>query len=200
MNRLSKRELALVGAALLVAVVVGGYFYVVEPRWAGIVELEQSRIPAREQLLARTQARIAQRETIQSQLREVSQAVEGLAKRLLPGATPPLAASALQRQVKELATQSGVEVRSERILQPVERGELLEIPVEVAVSGGIREVVGLLYRLEGTTTLLTLQDLKVRVISVGQPRELLATLTVSGFILPAGSAQKAERPAGSPKG
>jgi hypothetical protein len=72
--------------------------------------------------------------------------------------------------------------------------------VEITVSGGIREIAGLLYRLEGTPTLLTLQDLKVRVISVGQPRELLTTLTVSGFILSAGPAQKAERPAGSPKG
>jgi len=32
--------------------------------------------------------------------------------------------------------------------------------------------------------MLTVQDLRVRVVNVSQPRELLATLTVSGFILP----------------
>jgi hypothetical protein len=31
---------------------------------------------------------------------------------------------------------------------------------------------------------LTVQDLRVRVVNVSQPKELLATLTVSGFILP----------------
>ena len=60
----------------------------------------------------------------------------------------------------------------------------LEIPVEIAVSGEIRQLVDLLSRLEGSQKLLTVQDLRVRVVNVSQPKELLATLTVSGFILP----------------
>lgn len=201
MSRLSKREQAMVGAALLVAVLLGGYLYVVEPRWAEIKDREQNLIPAREQVLTKSRARIAQREAIQSRLAEVTAAAEKLSQRFLPGTTPPLVASELQKLVKELAAETGVEVRSERILPPVERGELLEVPVEITVSGGIREVVSLLYQLERTTKLLTLQDLKVRVISVGQPRELLTTLTVSGFILAAAPAQKeGEKVSGSPKG
>ena len=199
MNRLSKREQVMVGLTLVGALVIGGYFYVVEPRLMEIKDLAENRIPAWEQVLAKAHARIAQREAIRSQLAEVSGAVEVLSKRLLPGATPPLAASDLQKLVKELAAEAGVEIRSERILPPVERGELLEVPVEITVSGGIREVVSLLYELEGTTKLLTLQDLKVRVISVGQPRELLTTLTVSGFILSAAPAQK-EKLSVAPKG
>ena len=201
MNRLSKREQVVVGAAFLVAVLLGGYLYVVEPRWAEIKDLEQNLIPAREQVLAKARARIAQREAIQSGLAEATRAVEELSQRFLPGSTPPLAASELQKLVKGLAAESGVEIRSERILSPVERGELLEVPVEITVSGGIREVVSLLYQLEGTTKLLTLQDLKVRVISIGQPRELLTTLTVSGFIFAVAPAQKeGEKVSGSPKG
>lgn len=201
MTRLSRREQLMVGMALLVAFVLGGYLYLVEPRWAEIKDLEQDRIPAREQVLAKARGRIAQREAIQSQLAEVSRAVEELSKRLLAGPTPPLAASELQKLVKELAAETDVEVRSERILQPVERGELLEVPLEITVSGGIREVVNLLYGLDGTTKLLTLRDLKIRVMSVGQPRGLLTTLTVSGFMRPSVTAQRpAEKPAGLPKG
>lgn len=199
MNRLSKREQAMVGAALLLAVLVGGYLYVVEPRWVEIKDLEQNRIPAREQVLGKARARIAQGEAIRAQLAAVSQSAERLTTRLLRGATPPLAASELQKLVKELATKTDVEVRSERILPPVDRGELQEIPVEITVSGGIREVVSLFHELERTKKLLTLQDLKVRVISIGQPRELLTTLTVSGFIL-SSSPPKVEKPSGSPKG
>jgi hypothetical protein len=64
----------------------------------------------------------------------------------------------------------------------VERGELLEVPIEIAVSGDIRQLVDLLARLERAPKLLAVQDLKVRVINISQPRELLTTLTLSGFI------------------
>jgi hypothetical protein len=35
-----------------------------------------------------------------------------------------------------------------------------------------------------------MQDLKVRVISMGQPRDLLTTITVAGYLLPAPPAAK----------
>jgi hypothetical protein len=76
-------------------------------------------------------------------------------------------------------------VRSERILTPVVRGELLEIPLEITVAGGIRELVAMLHALEEAPKLLTLQDIRIRVLNVSQPKELLTTITVSGFILPA---------------
>jgi len=95
-----------------------------------------------------------------------------------------VAASELQKLTKEMAAQASTEIRSERILPPVERGEVLEIPVEIAVSGEIRQLVDLLARLETAPKMLTVQDLRIRVVNVSQPKELLATLTVSGFILP----------------
>jgi hypothetical protein len=52
------------------------------------------------------------------------------------------------------------------------------------VAGDIRQLVGMLYGLDGSAKLLTVQDVKIRVVSVGQPKELLTTLTLSGFILP----------------
>ena len=76
------------------------------------------------------------------------------------------------------------EVRSERILPPADRGELLEIPVEIAVSCEIRQLVDLLARLESAPKLLPVQELKIRVVNMTQPKDLLVTLTVSGFLLP----------------
>ena len=66
----------------------------------------------------------------------------------------------------------------------MENGEILIIPVEIAVSGEIRQLVDLLAKLDAAPKMLTVQDLRVRVVNVSQPKELLATLTVSGFILP----------------
>ncbi len=200
MTTLSKRERTFVGAAVGVGIILAGYVYLVEPSIARTREL-RVLIPAREEILSKRRALIAQRATYQGRLEEVSRAAEQASTRLLPGATPPLAASELQKLVKELASRSNVEVRSERILTPVERGRLLEVPLEITVAGGIRDLVTLLYRLEGTEKTLTLQDLKVRVVSVGQPKELLTTLVVSGYILPSAPTQKqGEKPEALPKG
>ena len=200
MTTLSRRERTFVSLAVGIAILVVGYVYFVEPT-LGRTREQAALIPAREEVLTKRRALIAQRPLYAARLEEVSRAAERAAERLLPGATPPLAASELQKLVKELAAQSSVEVRSERILPPVERGSVLEIPLELTVAGGIRDVLTLLYRLEGTTKILTLQDLKVRVVSVGQPKELLTTLVVSGYILPSAPTQKqGEKPEGSPKG
>lgn len=200
MMALSKRERTFIGTAVGVAAIVAGYIYLVEPALARARE-QAALIPAREAILTKRRALLGERQPYAARLEEASRAVEEVSERLLPGATPPVAASELQKLVKELAGQSNVEVRSERILSPVERGALLEIPLEITVSGGIRDLVKLLYRLEGTTKILTVQDLKVRVVSVGQPKELLTTLTVSGYILPSAQPQKqGEKPEGAPKG
>ena len=56
--------------------------------------------------------------------------------------------------------------------------------LEITVAAGLRETVKLLYDLEHTTKVLTVQDVKVRVVAVGQPRDLLTTFNVSGYLLP----------------
>lgn len=197
MTGFSKREGVLIGLAVGVAIVAGGYVYLVEPTLQRTRE-EATLIVAREEVLTKRRALVAQRQAYRAKLEDVSRTVAQESTRLLSGSTPPLAASELQKLVKELAGQAGVEVRSERILPVVEHGNLLEIPLEITVAGGIREIVSLLYHLEGTPKLLILKELKIRVISVGQPRDLLTTVTVSGFVPSPGPGQKAGERAPAP--
>ena len=93
----------------------------------------------------------------------------------------PLTASSTE----QAAAAAKTETRSERILPTVERGELVEIPIEIAVSGEVRQLVDLLTRIESAPKLIRVQDLKIRVMNITQPKELLATMTLSGFIRPA---------------
>jgi hypothetical protein len=182
-GNLSGRERAMVGLALAVGVILGGWLLVVEP----ILEHNRSAadlVPVREQVLLQKRELIARRAAITAELDATSAKFDKLAEGFLTSATPAVAASELQKIVKDMAAQAKTEVRSERILPPVDRGELLEIPVEIAVSCEIRQLVDLLARLEGATKLLPIQDLKVRVVNLSQPKELLVTLTISGFILP----------------
>ena len=182
-GNLSRRERLMVGLALAVAVLLGGWLLVVEPI------LEHTRtaselVPAREQVLLQKRELIARRAVINAELQATAARFEKLSQGFLTSATPAVAASELQKIVKDMAAQAKTEVRSERILPPAERGELLEIPVEIAVSCEIRQLVDLLAQLDGASKLLPVQDIKVRVVNLSQPKELLVTLTISGFILP----------------
>jgi len=179
----SRRERVLIAVGVVVALLVVGWEFVLQPvreRYRSAAELT----PVREQVLVRRLELVARKAAIARDLEATNARLQAVAGRFLPAATPAVAASELQKVVKELATQASTEIRSERILPPVERGELVEIPIEIAVSGEIRQLVDLLSRLEQTPKLLTVQDLKVRVVNVTQPKELLATIILSGFILP----------------
>jgi len=183
MANLSRRERTVIAAGLLVGILLGGWSFVVEPI------LESNRragelVPAREQMLEKRRDLIARKGVIEAELRSLTERLNAVSARFLTSATPAVAASELQKLVKEMAAQANTEVRSERILPPAERGELLEIPVEIAVSGEVRQLVDLLGRLDGAPKLLTVQDFRLRVVNVSQPKELLATLTLSGYILP----------------
>ncbi len=61
---------------------------------------------------------------------------------------------------------------------------LQEIGIELTLVGSIRDTVTALARLERTDRLLALKDVKIRVVAPGQPRDLLTTLTVVGYLLP----------------
>jgi len=184
---LKRRERRVIGLALAALLLVTLYFYVVEPlvnRARDLTELAQ----AREATLESRRRLIAQRARLTGELADVTLAFDKQSARLLPGPTGPLAASALQKVVKDVAAGANVEVRSERVMPPVNMGGLQEVPIELTVAGSIRETVALLYEIERTPRLLTVKDVKVRVVGVGQPRGLLTTVTVAGYLLPAPTA------------
>lgn len=182
-GNLSRRERLLISLALLVVVGVLGWSFVVQPI-RDKNQLTAEIVPARERMLARHHELIARKAELIGELDAVNTRIDTLSTRFLAAAAPPVAASELQKIAKDMATAAGTEVRSERILPPVERGDVLEIPVEIAVSGEIRNLVDLLSRLDAAPKLVTVQDLKLRVMNIAQPKELLATITLSGFILP----------------
>jgi type II secretory pathway component PulM len=183
-GNLSRRERMIIAGAVVVGVLVGGWLFVIDPireRNATTAEL----VPVREDVLGRRRDLVARKGAITNELLAANDRIEKLSTRFLTAATPAVAASELQNIAKEMASAAKTETRSERILTPIDRGELLEIPIEIAVSGEIRHLVDLLTRIENAPKLLRVQDLKVRVMNVAQPKELLATITLSGIIRPA---------------
>ena len=181
MTALKPRERRMLVVAAVLAATALGYAYVVEP----LVERQrqvQELIAARQDLLARQQRLLARRDRYGQELQSLQAETTERRARLLPSDKAPLAASELQKLVKATAQDTGVEVRSERILPTTERGGFAEVPVEVTLSGPVRTIVALIHHLEGAPVLITVNDLKLRVVSIGAPRELSATLSLTGYI------------------
>lgn len=183
MATLTPRERVIVGAGAVVALAVGGYLFLVEPLLTRARDAE-AMVPAREATLERRRLLVGQRPRLAEDLAAVTARLETESARLLRGPTPPLAASELQKLVKELLPVGGVEVRSERVLPTADHQGLQEVGLELTLTGSIRDTVAALARLERTDRLLALKDVKIRVVAPGQARDLLTTLTVAGYLLP----------------
>lgn len=191
MAALSRREQVVIGVGAAVALAVGGYLFLVEPL------IDRSRaaevaVPAREASLERRRQLVAQRPRLTEELAAVDERLQRESTRLLQGPTAPLAASELQKLTKDLLAGANMEVRSERVLPASEQNGLLEVPIELTLAGNIRDTVAALARLERSGRLLTLKDVRIRTVAVGQPRELLTTLTVAGYLLPGTPPSRAE--------
>jgi general secretion pathway protein M len=183
-GNLSWRERTVIAAGGAVVLVIAAWSLVVQPIVAAN-RVAAEMAPAREQMLQRRRDLVARKAEIIAELEATRGRVDALSARLLAATTPAVAASELQKIVKDMAAQAKMEVRSERIMPTVERGELVEVPVEIAVSGEIRQLVDLLARLDAAPKLLVVQELRIRVVNMIQPRELLATITLAGFNQPA---------------
>jgi type II secretory pathway component PulM len=199
MPTLSPRERVVIGIGATAALFVGGYLFLVEPILTRSRAAEAT-VPVREATLERRRLLIAQQPRLVEELAAVNARLEVESGRLLRGPTAPLAASELQKIVKESLAASNVEVRSERVLAASDQQGLLEVPIELTIVAGVRDTVAALVRLERADRLLTVKSLRIRVVAAGQPRDLLTTLTVAGYLLSSGErAAKADGAPGGPQ-
>jgi Tfp pilus assembly protein PilO len=193
MPALRPRERRLLVLAGLLGIGVAGYVYVAEP----LMEMHaatRERVVVRRGLLVRQERLVARSEAYGRELEALRAEIARRRRRLLAGDKAPVAASELQKLVKTTAQETGIEVRSERILASVDRGGYAEVPVEVTLFGPIRGLTTFLHRLEEAPVLFALNDLKVRAPATGAARDLSATIALSGFIPAAVGSSAQPRP------
>lgn len=104
-------------------------------------------------------------------------------QRLLSGDTPAVAAAELQTILNDMASEHELMINSQRIINPKERGLLLEVPVQITTQCTITKLKELLYQIESYPKFLSISDLNIRVYRIRDPKDIEARIDVSGFIL-----------------
>ena len=137
---------------------------------------------ARLLMLQKQTEKISEKDQVQKHLETVRQELENQEKTLLAGNTPPVAAAALQRFLKDTAASLQIEVKQERTLNPVDGPLYLGIPVEIGFTSYTKGLKELLLRLRKSPFLLNVSEIQVRVTNISKPEEIYTTLVVTGFI------------------
>lgn len=177
-----ERRVLLWGSAAAALVVL--YTYAVEPlvAWREVtrVELEtvRRRIEQYDQLVRR-------RERLAVEGREAQEALAAFRDRLLAGPTPTLAAAQLQGVAKAEARAAGLVLQRVEVERPATTAPLAEVPVRMAFTGEVGQLVTFLGRIEQHRLALSIPELTIRVKDPAAPRQLVVDMVISGLLLPA---------------
>ena len=106
-----------------------------------------------------------------------------LAGRFFHETRPALVAADLQKLLEEVARESNISIERVRIDKPKYTEQLLTIPVEITVRSSLKNLSGLIYRIESHEKFLVIEELDSRrFMTKTEPEELQTRLLVSGFI------------------
>lgn len=172
-----------VAAGTAVTIVTLSVAYVVLPearRWSD----REAQISLRAAQLARLQAVLAQEKSVREELSDLRRKRRTAERRLLAGATSAVARSDLQLLLNRYATESGMELeRVDALGQSDSIGVLQRIPARIMVRGDIRGLVEILHLLQGSETLLAVDEIRLST-SPGFRREadlLTASVSLHGY-------------------
>jgi Tfp pilus assembly protein PilO len=181
----------LIFGGIAVMLILGFYFYGI---YGDMKVKAEGYIDSRVLVLERQKRILARKDAYQKKADRIRKDLARLDASFLKGTKPPVAAAELQNLLKQIATSLGIEVKVEKALNPQDAGFYVAVPVEIGFmskTGGLKE---LLERIRNAEPLLTISELKVRVINVRKPDMLNVSLIVTGYI------NKEKSQAGSGKG
>ena len=157
---------------------------------AGTVEFKKK-------LLQRERETIGREEAYKARVEQYKERLEQHMTRLLPGDNPNVAGAELQKVLKDLADQNGVEIMQRNVQreQKIE-DSLVKVSVRIETNCVPEELVRYLAAIESHEKFLTVDELVINSIKVQKKYEIRPSITVSGYIV-APEAKPEEKPAAS---
>lgn len=167
---------------LILAFFVLGYYYVVEPL------IESQRNTAAELAISidianQNQLRVSRKQKLERRLAQLKQEFDQSEAGLLPGTKAPLAAAELQKIIKTIVKKHrGINIVSEKVLEPVKLGNYQQIAVQVTISCLVTKFKEIVYQLENNKTRLSISRVNIKVSNPRYPKDIKATIVVEGAI------------------
>ncbi len=173
------RRLLLLSAGLA----VGGLIYLSWPLIQGFQHADE-QIFMKQKQLAKFQQAVAEAAGLDRELESLNQTVKQTEANLLNAATASLAAADIQTILSQIARSSGVEIKSVRVLKPakLKHEGYVGIPVQFTLATTVRQLKEILYRIESSTKLLTVDNLRINVARFRKTTEIQSDITVMGFM------------------
>jgi len=182
-----KRKYFLMAMGFLLVV---GAVYRIWPEMQNIRGTDNN-IALKEKQLVKYQRMFQSSDDLEKEISFLKKTLERGESGLLTGKTPALAAADIQKIMREMAEKSQVEIKTVRVLKPKDVGgsHYLSIPVQLSISGAIRQLKEFLYQIMASSKYLTVQKVRITVRRVRQRRgaakqaeSVSADITVNGFL------------------
>ncbi len=143
---------------------------------------KKKEIAFMQETLERYKNFVEEEEHLQKRLTELTSESGRIDSNFLRGNTASLAASDLQRILDSVVLQSDVEVQSVRVMDPDNREEYIEIPIQIIFIADLERLSRFIKGVEASQKLLTIPELRIRVRNIRKPEEILVTVQIAGIM------------------
>jgi hypothetical protein len=164
------------------------------PSGAGL----STTVDFKKRMLLKQKETVIQENEFKTRAEQYRQRLDQNMSLLLPYPNPSIAAAELQRILKEMADQSGVEIIRKDIVQQRDQkaqDNLLKVSVRIETNCLPEHLVQLLAAIENYEKYLAVEDLSINSFRIQKRYEIRPSITVSGYIA-APQAKPVQRAAG----
>jgi general secretion pathway protein M len=203
-QRFSARERLLAGVAGLALLLVIVRYGVISPYLDYSAALEEA-IEQEWQRVFKMERQSTRADHVAEQLRLLRQRFQSTKQKLIPGATPSVAAANLQERVRTLASQHGLDLVTTQVMRDEAVGEFRKTTVQVTLRGELPAVANFLTGLEfgdwrlAVSTLDMRSSYTPRLAQAGSRGPLTITVEVGGLMQGAESPALAAKPEAAPR-
>lgn len=125
---------------------------------------------------------IGKQDELQKKLKLLKKDDAKISNSLLKGETPSLSAADIQKTIDRIATSSSIEIQSVKVMDSGKQADLVTVPIQVRFTTDLSRMKNFVYSIETGQKLLTIPNLKISVRNRREPREVIVTVVICGFM------------------
>jgi Tfp pilus assembly protein PilO len=146
------------------------------------LESQKEDLELKQQTVQKYTKIISRQGELQKKLKLLKKDDLSISSSLLKGETPSLSAADIQKSIDRIATSSTIEIQSVKIMDSGKQGDFLTVPIQIRFTSDLKRMKNFIYGIETNQKLLTIPSLKISVRNRRDPKEIIVTMVVSGYM------------------